>query len=177
MARSASVFAVVFLFALALSAKPRTATVISLGNEKVYLSPIVDSSSLQSLEGWPKDSQTARLLLSHFDELHDNLIAEFRRCEKFGYYEMVDDSAAATVRIQLVTLPYSFVKDTLTIPVRVEIHHRTGIDTFTRTVRASGIYRPASKPESPLAYVDNLLADYRRYFPYRTLVALFYPPR
>ena len=158
-------------------AKPAVPPMVSLANEKVLVGGLTDSSALQTLDGWPADPATQKLLLSHFDELRRSLIAEFRRCEKFGYYEVVDDSAAASVRILITLRPHSFVKDTLGIPVRIELRHRVGIDTYSNSVSAFGIYKAQSKPRSPLHYLDNLLADYRRSFPYRKLVALFYPAR
>jgi hypothetical protein len=169
--------AAIVLGACTVHAKTGAAAMVSLANEKVLLSPFIDSSSLQTLSGWPKDSATRSLLLVHFRELHDALVAEFRRCEKYGYFEVVDDSAAATVRVQCIIRPYSFAKDTLTMPVRIELHHRVGVDTYTNTMGAAGVYKAASKPKSQLHYIDNLLADYRRSFPCRKLVALFYPRR
>jgi len=83
--------AAIALGACTVHAKTGTAAMVSLANEKVLLSPLVDSSSLQTLSGWPKDSATRSLLLVHFRELHDALVAEFRRCEKYGYFEVVDD--------------------------------------------------------------------------------------
>jgi hypothetical protein len=171
----ATVLCVLVTTALAFS-KP-TAPMVSLANEKVLICSPIDSSSLQTISGWPSDSATRRLLLGHFVELHRNIVAEFRRCEKFGYFEVVDDSLAATVRVLLILRPNSFVKDTLTIPVRIELHHRVGVDTYTNTIVASGVYRAPSKSKSPIHYLDNLLADYRRSFPVRKLAALFYPHR
>jgi hypothetical protein len=172
-------FAVV-CFAVAacvLLAKPRTAPMVSLANEKVFISQIADSSSLSTFEGFPKEKSSQEFLTVHFRELYKNLFAEFKRCEKFGYFEMVEDSVAATVRLQLTIRPYSFQKDTLTLPVRIELRHRTGLDTYTNTVQAWGVYRSKNKPKSPLHYLDNLLADYRRHFPYRKCAAFFYPPQ
>jgi len=165
------------LAAMAIAFAKPTAPMVSLANEKVLIGSPVDSSGLQTISGWPSDSATRRLLLGHFSELHRNIVAEFRRCEKYGYFEVVDDSSAATVRVLLIIRPYSFIKDTLTIPVRIELHHRVGIDTYTNTIVASGVYRAPSKPKSQLHYLDNLLADYRRSFPVRKLAALFYPHR
>jgi len=174
-----AVIIVVFVAAALATSFAKTAVppMVSLANEKVFVGAFVDSSSLGTLAGWPADSLTQKLLLARFDDVRRSLIAEFRRCEKFGYYEMVDDSSAASVRLLLTLRPYSFVKDTLRLPVRVELRHRTGIDTYANTITALGVYRAASKPKSPVHYIDNLLADYRRHFPYRKLVSLFYPAR
>jgi len=157
-------------------AKHRPAATVSLANEKVYINQFVDSSSLGSFDGWPKDSASQKLLSVHFRDCWKNLFAEFKRCEKFGFYEMVEDSSAATVRIRLIVRRYSSSKDTLRFPVRIELHHAAGLDTYTNTIEAAGVYRVKSKPKSPFHRLDYLLADFRRHFPYAKVTALFYAP-
>jgi hypothetical protein len=169
----------VIIAALALFpiARPQTAAIVSLANEKVFINPFTDSSSMQSLDGWPNDTASQELLLASFGRLYKNIFVEFKRCEKFGFYEMVDDSISATVRLQITIRPCSLNKDTLTLPMRIELRHRVGMDTYTNTIVASGIFRGKTKPKSAFHFLDNLLADYRRHFPCRKLAALFYPPR
>jgi hypothetical protein len=155
-------------------ARNRPAAVVSLANEKVYINPFTDSSGLQSFDGWPKAPSSQKLLGHHFQDCYKNLFAEFKRCEKFGFYEMVEDSSAATVRIRLTIRPYYFAKDTLHFPVRIELKHTSGLDTYTNTVEGAGVYRVKSKPKSPFHKLDYLLADFRRHFPYARVAALFY---
>jgi hypothetical protein len=155
-------------------ARPRPAAVVSLANEKVYLCPFTDSSGLQSFDGWPKEPASQKLLSRHFSDCYKNLFAEFKRCEKYGFYEMVEDSSASTVRIRLFIRHYSYVKDTLHFPVRIELRHTTGLDTYTNTIDGAGVYRVKSKPKSPFHRLDYLCADFRRHFPYAKVAALFY---
>jgi hypothetical protein len=157
-------------------AKRRPSGVVSLANEKVYLSPFTDSSGLQACEGWPKEPSSQKLLGRHFQDCYKNLFAEFKRCEKFGFYEMVEDSSAATVRVRLTIRPFSFARDTLRFPVRIELKHTTGLDTYSNTIEAAGLYRAKSKPKSPFHKLDYLLSDFRRHFPYDKVAALFYTP-
>jgi hypothetical protein len=157
-------------------ARPQTAAVVSLANEKVFINPPLDSSALQSFDGWPREKKYQDLLSVHFRDLHKNVIAEFKRSEKYGFYEVVDDSSAATVRLRLIVEPYSYKKDTLTLPVRVELRHKAGVDTYSNTILAQGVYRTKSKPKSPFHLLDYLLSDFRRHFPYKKLSALFCPP-
>jgi hypothetical protein len=42
------------------------------------------------------------------------------------------------------------------------------------SMSASGRYRAKSKPKSPLHYLDILIADFRRNFPYETFSGVFY---
>jgi hypothetical protein len=154
--------------------RPRPAGVVSLANEKVYINPFVDSSSLQSCDGWPKEASSQKLLSHHFQDCYKNLFAEFKRCEKFGFYEMVEDSSAATVRIRMTVRPYSISKDTLHLPVRIELVHATGLDTYSNTIDGAGVYHVKSKPKSQFHKLDYLLADFRRHFPYAKVAGLFY---
>jgi hypothetical protein len=164
-------------FVSILHARHRPAGVVSLANEKVYINPFTDSSSLQTCVGWPKDSSSQRLLGHHFQDCYKNLFAEFKRCEKFGFYEMVEDSSAATVRIMVTIRMHSLTQDTLRFPVRIELKHSSGLDTYQNTIEGSGVYRVKSKPKSPFHKLDYLLADFRRHFPYVKVVALFYSPQ
>lgn len=165
-----------FLFVSVPQARRLPAGVVSLANEKVYINPFVDSSCLQTFDGWPKEPSSQKLLAHHFQEFYKNLFAEFKRCEKFGFYEMVEDSSAATVRILLTIRPYSFTKDTLRFPVRIELRHTAGLDTYANTIEGTGVYRAKSKPKSQFHKLDYLLADFRRHFPYAKVARLFFVP-
>jgi hypothetical protein len=177
MKHAAGLIAICFLFIAVPCAKHRPAGVVSLANEKVYINPFVDSSGLQTFDGWPKEPSSQKLLAHHFKDCNKNLFAEFKRCEKFGFYEMVEDSSAATVRIQLTIGQYSFAKDTLRFPVRIELRHTTGLDTYANTIEGTGVYRAKTKPKSPFHKLDYLLADFRRHFPYARIAALFSTPQ
>jgi hypothetical protein len=43
-------------------------------------------------------------------------------------------------------------------------------------ISAFGMYRAKSRPKSPVHYLDILLADFRRSFPYRKMSGVFYRP-
>jgi hypothetical protein len=165
-----------FLFVSVPHARRLPAGVVSLANEKVYINPFVDSSCLQTFDGWPKEPSSQKLLAHHFQDCYKNLFAEFKRCEKFGFYEMVEDSSAATVRILLTIMPYSYTKDTLRFPVRIELRHAAGLDTYANTIEGTGVYRAKSKPKSQFHKLDYLLADFRRHFPYAKVTRLFFVP-
>jgi hypothetical protein len=170
-----AVMIIIFCASFSISfAKPRLNSIVSLANEHVYISPFTDSSSMQAVEGWPKDKPSQGLLAVHFRECYKGLFAELKRCEKFGYYEAVEDSASATVFILLTILPCRLAHDSLYLPVTVELRHKTGLDTFKKTFQTCGIYRVKSKSKSPFHKLNYLLADFRRHFPYSEVVALFY---
>ncbi len=170
-----AIVTIIFFSSLSIAfAKPHLNSVVSIANERVYIAPFKDSSSLQHADGWPTDKPSQSLLAVHFRECYKGLFAELKRCEKFGYYEAVEDSAAATVLIMLTLQPCRLVHDSLIIPVNVELQHKTGLDTFKKRVIACGIYRAKSNSKSPFHKLNYLLADFRRHFPYSAVIAFFY---
>jgi hypothetical protein len=89
----------------------------------------------------------------------------------------VDDSLAATTSITPIILRCSLKNDTLTLPVRLNIRQGGMKKDFSLTFSACGAYRAHSKPKSPLHYLDALLADFCRSFPYKRVVGKFYSSR
>ena len=144
-------------------------------NEKMFLYPVIDSSCLELFEGWPSDESLQKILRRHFQKLDNALLVEFRRCEKYGLYEMVEDSMRSSVRITFVVGRFLMKKDVLTFPVRMTA--RRFIDKAERSfpIEAVGMYRSKSRPKSAAHYLDILLADFRRHFPYRKVTGVFYP--
>ena len=145
-------------------------------NEKIFISTAIDSSSLETFPGWPSEKNLQAPLISALKKLDSNMLVEFRRCEKYGLYELVDDSLLSSVRVSLVIGRYQFKKDTLTMPVRMTIEKPALKKNLTRTISAMGIYRAKTPPKSPLHYLDMLLADFCRNFPYSKAAEVFYRP-
>lgn len=153
------------------------AAAIPVAGEKIFVGLPLDSSNINGLEGWPDDKSSQNLLLVNYRTMYENLLVEFRRSEKFGLYEIVDDSLAATTVILPVLMRSSLNKDTLTLPVRLTVKQRGPKKVVTRTVPARGVYRAHSKPKSPFHFLDALLADFCRTFPYKSAVGAFYPSK
>lgn len=153
------------------------AAAIPVAGEKIFVGPPLDSSNINGLEGWPHDKSSQELLLINYRTLYKNLLVEFRRSEKFGLYEIVDDSLAATTVISPVLTRCSLNKDTLTLPVCLTVKQRGPKKVVTWTVPARGVYRAHSKPKSPVHFLDALLADFCRTFPYKSAVGAFYPSK
>jgi hypothetical protein len=143
-------------------------------NEKIFIYPIIDSSSIDSFPGWPSEKAMQTVLLDNFLKLHRAMVMEFRQREKYGLYETVEDSSKAGVRLSFVIGHYQFTKDTLTFPVRMTMHRLNGNISESILMTCSGKYRAKSRPKSDVHYLDILLADFQRYFPYRKISGLFY---
>ncbi len=145
-------------------------------NEKIYLSPVIDSSSLDQFPGWPVDKTLETPLKRHFQKMDSSLFVEFRRSEKFGLYEMVDDSLSSGVAVTFVVKHFQFKKDTLLLPVHMKAEQWSTHRTYTQSLDGYGIYRAKSAPKSQLHYIDVLLADFCRNFPYKNAAGVFYMP-
>ena len=150
---------------------------IPVAGEKIFVGPPLDSSNIRGLDGWPDDKSSQDLLLINYRTMYKNLLVEFRRSEKFGLYEIVDDSLAATTVISPVLLRSSLNKDTLTLPVCLTVKQRGSKKVVVHTIPARGVYRAHSKPKSPFHFLDALLADFCRTFPYKSAVGAFYPSK
>ncbi len=145
-------------------------------NDRLFLYPVIDSSSIDSMEGWPTDKPLQDLLRRNFRKMDNTLFAEFRRCEKYGLYELTDDSGGSNVRVSFVIGRFRLNKDTLSFPLRMTAWNPANNKDYSLTIDGRGLYRAKSAPKSPFHYLDVILADARRYFPYHKLSGVFCRP-
>ena len=145
-------------------------------NEKIFLYAVVDSSSLQDFEGWPADKSLQDILRRHFRKLDRALIAHFRQREKYGLYEIVEDSLLSSVRIVFSLGKFQFKKDAITFPVSMKALRLTDKTERSFSFTAVGRYRAKSRPKSQVHYLDILLSDFRRNFPFEKMSSVFYRP-
>jgi hypothetical protein len=155
----------------------QTKAVFPVKSERLFLCPITDSSALGAIDGWPADSHTRTILTTNFITLHNNLFVELRRCEKFGLYEMSDDSVRAGIRVSITLLPCAVRGDSLLVPVRISASNPIAHSAYDTLISASGVYRAKSPAKSRLHFLNALVADFRRTFPVETVARLFYPTR
>jgi len=145
-------------------------------NEKIFLSLAIDSSSLEQAPGWPAESALQAPLRSALKKLDSNMFVEFRRCEKYGLYELVDDSLRGSVYVTFVIGRFQVTKDTLAMPIRMTVSKPALTRTLSRTVWGRGVYRAKSPPKSQLHHLHILIADFCRNFPYTQAAEVFYRP-
>jgi hypothetical protein len=167
---------IVMLFLTCAAFLPASApqAVFPVINEKIYVYPVIDSSSIESFQGWPSEKPLQDILLDNFRKMHRAMVIELRQREKYGLYEIVEDSLLANVRLSFVINRFQLTKDTLTFPVHMTVQRMTDKTRGEFSIKSSGKYRAKSRPKSDVHYLDILLADFRRNFPYRKISGLFY---
>ena len=147
--------------------------VFPIEQETIYLYPIQNNSLLDTFSLWPATAQLQENLKQYFAGLDKNIASEFRRCQKFGLYQIATDSAMATVRIRLTMLPAKIQSDTLFLPLRLQAEVAMDMKIHTDTIAAIGIYQTA-QPVDRYKYVGMLLTDWVYNFPYAAVTNRFY---
>jgi hypothetical protein len=147
---------------------------ISAADERVSLSPLISEAKMEVLPDWPKDPYQQKILLNNFDVIWNQLLAEFRRCQKYGLYTMVEDFDNPTFRISIVLTDVSLSNDTLLLPVRLEAQRLRDDQRFMYTLPAKAVARSKKSTISSFHYYGQLLSNYRSNFPDREIVSFFY---
>ena len=147
---------------------------VPAANETLWLAPLTDRSGISDNIALPKDSVQRAILSGHFDDIHHKLLTEFRRCEKYGLYRMVDDSLQSTIRVYVSlerTIP---ARDTLFIPLVViaSAPAEGGRWQFDLTMATSAPV-PATE-DDPFHHAGRLIVNLGNDFPYRQIVYPFY---
>jgi hypothetical protein len=148
--------------------------VINVENQRIWLSPLVNSSRLEDLLGWPRDSLQKALLCRRFDALHERLLSEFRRCEKYGLYTMVDDSAEATMLVSVKLCGYNRSGDSLAVPVSVHLEIPSQNKTFDYSSNAMAGGAEITPGKNEFHYAADIAAELITSFPFRQIVYRFY---
>ena len=150
------------------------AATISVVDERLSLSPIISEAEVEHLPDWPEDQARQKILLKEFNAIWNRLNAEFRRCQKYGLYDMVDDNDNPTIRISIVLSDVEMTGDSLQMPVRLQAERLRDDQRFIYTIPAKAWVSPRERAQSPFHYYGRLLGAYRRNFPYRDIVSFFY---
>ncbi len=148
---------------------------IPVEHERLYLQPIKGLERLQTSLYWPEDRNVAKVLIDYMETTWKNLLAEFRRCEKYGLYTMVDSTEAPTVFVSVEIINTKFFKDTLQIPLSIKTFHTANRRKHTITQKAYGVsQKDDQKQANSFYHLGAAFADYTRRFPYSEVVAVFY---
>jgi len=147
--------------------------IIPAAYEKLYLAPLISEAQMEQLDGWPSDAPTQQLLMNYILEIQGLLKEEFLKCEKFGYYHMVEDTESnPTMRISVTLLRADLQNDTLKIPINMKVERLPDGKEYIYSLTAIST---SPKKRSPLGYLGSLLHNYKQQFPYKELVSFFYP--
>jgi hypothetical protein len=147
---------------------------IQAGNARIWLAPIINTSDIASLEGWPADTLDSAILWRRFQTLESRLLAELRRCEKYGLYTMVDAKNDASMTMTVTLLAFKRSHDTVTIPVNVHVETISSASSRDFAFRP---HAPASRVERELNhfhYAGLILLNYVNNFPYNGIAQLLY---
>ncbi|MCU0609182.1 MAG: hypothetical protein MUF22_05400 [Chitinispirillaceae bacterium] len=155
-------------------AKNRDSVFIYAVNERVWLAPLENNTGITLINEWPEDTMLGSVLLRHFDDIHEGVAAEFRLCEKFGLYAMVEDSGQATTRVKVILDGFSRAGDSLIINVECLIDQRVQHNKVRLKYHSAAYAPPPDKNTGKYQYSGMILANYRSSFPYRDIVYPFY---
>jgi hypothetical protein len=144
-----------------------------LRQEKVWVSPRLDSSGISDRANFPKGEPLRKMLLARWDEIQERFYREAQKYASLGQYEVVGDSLAATVVLQLRFLPAEMKGPDLNLPCAVILRK------IKEPKETRHSFTVASRPPSP-GPLDSyhlwgeLLAGIKRNFPFSELSELFY---
>lgn len=147
---------------------------IPVVDERLSLSPLISEAHLEKLPEWPSNPEQQKILLEAFDDIWNKLLAEFRRCQKYGFYTMVDDNDNPTIRISVTLTDFEFNNDTLKMPIRLQAERLSDDQRFIYKVPATAAITSSQRNANPYHFYGQLLSEYRRCFPYKILVSFFY---
>lgn len=150
------------------------AAAIPVADERLSLSPIISEAATDNLPDWPNDPRQQEILLRTFNGIWSRLLAEFRRCQKYGLYTIVEDNANPTMRISVTITAMELAGDSLSMPIRLLAERLRDDQRFSFTLPVKAKTSGPKKDYQPFHYYGNLLAGYARTFPYRVLVSYFY---
>ena len=149
---------------------------IEVKHQKIYLQPIKGLEKLEASEFWPDSIWQRKFLVENIAQVGKNLLAEFRRCEKYGLFTMVDSLASSTVEVTPEIVSSRIEKDSLFLAVRIITFYKADGKRNTMTISAYGLFEPDAAEAVTLKEIVSAFADYRRRFPYEKVVSSFYSP-
>lgn len=147
---------------------------IEVKHQKIHLRPIMRQDKLESCEFWPDSIWQRKFLVENIQQVWKNLLAEFRRCEKYGLYTMVDSIASSTVEVTPEIISSRIEKDTLFIALRIITFYKADKRSNAMTIDAYGLFESDTNEVVTVKELVSAFADYRRRFPYEKVVSSFY---
>jgi hypothetical protein len=148
---------------------------ISVENERIYIAPLINQTGIEKVDGWPQSEYEQKVLLKQFTILWELLKSELQRCEKYGYYTVVEDDQNPSVRISITLDKFQLTEDSLLIPVNMQVEHIPDAKFFIYTLPTSSkLPSNLSRNQSSIQKLGMILSEYRRKFPYQLIVSFFY---
>lgn len=162
------------LFSCASNLATKRPAAIEVKHENICLQPIKGLEKLESSEYWPDSIWQGKLLIENMQQMWKNLLGEFRRCEKYGLYTMVDSTASSTVDITPEVIYSRIKKDTLFVSIGIKTYHKESKRSSTMSVDAYGLFKNDVKEAVTIQDLVSVFTDFRRRFPYGKVVSAYY---
>ena len=147
---------------------------IEVKYQKIYLEPLQGLERLETADFWPDSIWQGKFLVENMQQVWKGLLAELRRCEKYGLYTVVDSTASSTVEISPEIVSAKIKDDTLFIPMKMTIYQKADKRSHVMTVDAYGLISQDTAGTNNLQKLVSGFTDYRYRFPYQKAVSLFY---
>ncbi len=153
-------------------------TTIPIENERIYIAPLINQTGIEKLKGWPQNTIEQNSLLKNFTLIWKQLKSELQRCEKFGYYTVVENDEHPTVRLSIMLDKIELTPDSLLIPVNMQVEQIPTAKFLLYTIPTSAsVPQKISSDQSSYIWLESLLSEYRRLFPFKFVVSFFYPQK
>jgi len=147
---------------------------IEVKYQKIYLKPLQGLEKLATADYWPDSIWQGKFLVENMQQVWKGLLAELRRCEKYGLYTVVDSTASSTFEISVEIVSSKIKADTLFIPMKITLYQKTDKRSHFITVAAYGVFRQDTSGTNNLPKLVSAFMDYRHRFPYQKAVSLIY---
>ncbi|MBD3419928.1 MAG: hypothetical protein GF398_07420 [Chitinivibrionales bacterium] len=148
---------------------------ISLAHERIYVAPVANTHLLMLLDEWPEDSSFDATLLKRVDAIRTSLTTALRDRQNRGMYELAADSVSASAVLRISINRARITNDTLDMPVTITLLSRHRKEEYSWSVTTRGTLFGSARSPKALHRLAVLLTDYRRSFPYSTIVSRFLP--
>ena len=153
-----------------------SSSAVKIQYQKVFLKPIEGISCITESRFWPDTLCEKTMVSDNMNQLFKNLLSEFRRCEKYGLYTMVDSMESYSVEVTIRLLSAALQGDTLCIPLNVTIVSRVFSQKHTCQIPAYGLCHSYADTVPACYRIGSGIADYKRCFPYQEIVSKIYQP-
>jgi hypothetical protein len=149
---------------------------IPVENERLYIAPLINQTGIEKLNGWPQNGLEQNTLLKNFTLIWKQLKSELQRCEKYGYYTVVENDQHPTVRLSVTLDKIELTSDSLFIPVNMQVEQIPTAKFLLYTIPTSSpVPHKISSDQQSYVWLESILSEYRRLFPYKFVVSFFYP--
>ncbi len=173
------VFTVSLFFPRCSSPPPLNTAEIPVEHEKLYIAPVDGLEMLVEYPHWPLAVDSMIILLEEVEKLRENLVAEFHKNEKYGLYALVDSAQGPTVFVNFEIITLHITDESFYMPIRLKVHDKAHDKRYYKKFepRISLTTDSLLREADPFRKAVYGLAEYRRSFPYDTVVQLFCSPK